>query len=314
MLSKLTPDVISILEHIPNAFYALDQDFRFLHANNRIQQLLGKTEPELIGMNIWEIFPSWKELAFGSVLTAAMASNEPARLEEFSPSHQKWFELNIYASPFGLAVYVTDVTARKEAESRLITLNHASEILATEHDLRSALDKVARIIVPKFSDWFLVHHMQGGIAEILHMHHQDEQQVKWAREYRERNKFEMNTCRPGTVPWVIRIGKAVLSNEGSEAAVAAIAMNEEHQKLLQQVAIKARIVVPMVVRGKIIGALSFTSSSPGRTYDDADLRFAGDLAVLIGMSIENSRMFDEMRRELAHKIRKHKEQSLTLSE
>jgi hypothetical protein len=33
------------------------------------------------------------------------------------------------------------------------------------------------------------------------------------------------------------------------------------------------------------------------------LRFASDLAILIGLTIENRRMFDEMKKELARKIK-----------
>jgi GAF domain-containing protein len=65
------------------------------------------------------------------------------------------------------------------------------------------------------------------------------------------------------------------------------------------------------MRDKTIGALTFISSTPERRYDDSDLRFASDLAILIGLTIENRRMFDEMKKDLARKI---KENSLKLTD
>src|ERR1051325_5348225 len=105
MPNRLTPEVISMLEHIPNAFYALDKNFCFLHANSKIQQLLSKREHELIGENIWKMYPEWKERPLYPVLNRAMDMAQPERLEEFSSLYQKWFEINAYPSSFGLAIY-----------------------------------------------------------------------------------------------------------------------------------------------------------------------------------------------------------------
>jgi PAS domain S-box-containing protein len=305
MPGRLTPEVISMLEHIPNAFYALDRNFTFLHANSKIQQLLNKTEDELIGQNIWTLFPAWKERNLYALLHQTMSKGQPARLEEFSPAFQKWFEINAYPSSYGLAIYVTDITDRKNAEAKLVMLNRAGQILAGEHDLQSALEQIAHIVVPAFTDWFVVYQLKEDTADILHLHHHDPEKDQWAVKYKEQMRLDMSKPRAGSVPWVIRLGQAVLYNDGDDTKMGTIAPHNEHPKMFGEIDVKARIVVPMPMRGKTIGAVSFTSTLPNRIYDDVDLRFATDLGVLIGMSIENTRMFEEMKKELAQKIREH---------
>ena len=49
MQSRFTPEVIQMLEHIPNAIYAQDQDLRFKFANKRMLEFMFKAEEDIIG-------------------------------------------------------------------------------------------------------------------------------------------------------------------------------------------------------------------------------------------------------------------------
>ena len=47
----------SILESIRDAFFALDRDWRITYVNSEAVLLLRKSREELMGGNLWELFP-----------------------------------------------------------------------------------------------------------------------------------------------------------------------------------------------------------------------------------------------------------------
>jgi signal transduction histidine kinase len=54
--------------------------------------------------------------------------------------------------------------------------------------------------------------------------------------------------------------------------------------------------VPLVAHARLVGAISFISSTTSRIYGPADLRLAEELAVRAALSIENARLYREARR------------------
>src|ERR1700739_3211362 len=50
-----------ILESIADGFVALDKNWRFTYINGVAEKLLGKNHSELIGKDMWEIFPAPKK-------------------------------------------------------------------------------------------------------------------------------------------------------------------------------------------------------------------------------------------------------------
>ena len=51
------------------------------------------------------------------------------------------------------------------------------------------------------------------------------------------------------------------------------------------------MMVPMRVRDRVFGVISFVSAESGRRFSDADLRLAEDLALRAGTAVENARLY-----------------------
>jgi len=47
----------TLLERILDAFVSVDSQWRFTYVNHHAEALLGKTREELLGRNVWEVFP-----------------------------------------------------------------------------------------------------------------------------------------------------------------------------------------------------------------------------------------------------------------
>jgi signal transduction histidine kinase/ActR/RegA family two-component response regulator len=67
----------------------------------------------------------------------------------------------------------------------------------------------------------------------------------------------------------------------------------EGLQLLQQLAPKSIIVVPMLARDRSIGTLTFITTRPERRYGDADLALARELARRAAIAVDNARVYAE---------------------
>ncbi len=112
----------NIIASISDPFYAVDQDWRFIYVNPSVLELWGKNRQDLIGKNIWEVFPpvTANLSMLHKMLHKAVSEQRSLAYEFYSDTYvhgaTHWWELNLYPSPTGIAVYFQDVTARKEAE------------------------------------------------------------------------------------------------------------------------------------------------------------------------------------------------------
>ncbi|WP_276256726.1 PAS domain S-box protein [Halomontanus rarus] len=116
---KLESELREILGRISDAFYALDEEWRFTHINDRAAEFLGYPKEKLRGQVIWDVFPGAVGSEFQNCYQEAMATQEPVSFEWYSDMFDSWEEVNIYPSETGLSVYFRDITERKEREQEL---------------------------------------------------------------------------------------------------------------------------------------------------------------------------------------------------
>jgi len=118
-----------ILESVSDAFVALDRDWRYTYVNARAGEMFGRAPASLLGKHIWTEFPEGIGQPFHRRYERAMAEQVACTLEEYYPPYDRWFENRIYPSPGGLAIYFSDITERKRAET----------LLQQERDLSNAV-------------------------------------------------------------------------------------------------------------------------------------------------------------------------------
>jgi diguanylate cyclase (GGDEF)-like protein/PAS domain S-box-containing protein len=111
--------VADILESITDAFIALDQSWRFTYINQRAEQLLRQSREQLQGRVIWRQFPEIAQLSSYTQFHRAVQERVSLTLEEYYPSFDAWYEIRIYPTRGGLAVYFHDISDRKRAYERL---------------------------------------------------------------------------------------------------------------------------------------------------------------------------------------------------
>jgi serine phosphatase RsbU (regulator of sigma subunit)/PAS domain-containing protein len=68
---------------------------------------------------------------------------------------------------------------------------------------------------------------------------------------------------------------------------------------MERLAPRSYLLVPLLARGRVIGAFTLLSTLPGRHYTAADLAFAETLAGRFALAIDNARLHDAASRSLA---------------
>ncbi len=122
--------ITNILESITDAFVAFDLNWNYTYINQKAQELLGKSQAELIGQNVWEIFPWAVELPSYKLIAKALAEKVTIEYEEFVPLWNKWLKVRFYPSDSGVCAYIQDVTDRKQAEAALKASQEKLRMLA----------------------------------------------------------------------------------------------------------------------------------------------------------------------------------------
>lgn len=93
------------LESISDAFFLLDEDWRFSFLNRQAERLLGRRGEDLLGRTIWDEFPQAIGSTFETGYRGAVAGNCSVRFEEYYRPLAAWFDVDAYPTPEGLAVY-----------------------------------------------------------------------------------------------------------------------------------------------------------------------------------------------------------------
>lgn len=133
-LAKSFKEKNEILESIGDGFFAVDKNFVVTYWNKKAEELLFKTKEEMLGKNLWEVFPEAKKLDSYLKYNHALNSGEAVYFEDFYPPIDRWYEVSAYPSESGLSVYFKDISDKKIVEKKLIESNERFEkvTLATQ--------------------------------------------------------------------------------------------------------------------------------------------------------------------------------------
>jgi PAS domain S-box-containing protein len=185
-----------------------------------------------------------------------------------------------------------DVTeARREEEARDF-LAEASRVLASSLHYEATLRTVARLAVPVLADWCAVDVIgeYGAIVRVA-VEHPDPERVRAAEEIARR--YPAPSDAPHGVPRVIRTRETDWVREIPEELLASVAVDEEHLRLIRTLGLRSYIVVPLVARDKVLGAITLVHAESGRRYGPEDVRLAEELARRAAVAIDNARLFRE---------------------
>lgn len=111
--------VLNILESTTDSYIELDVEWRFIYVNQKAEQLLGMDRRQLLGKQIWDVFPRTVQSVLFSTLHTARKTMENQVFDEYIPTFGAWLEFHVFPAEDTTAVYFRDITSRMLTESEL---------------------------------------------------------------------------------------------------------------------------------------------------------------------------------------------------
>ena len=208
---------------------------------------------------------------------------------------------------------VLDITERKRAEQerdlllareqlarveavrarrRLALLAAAGTTLSASLDYEATLEGIAGLVVPELADWCLVDALEedGSVTQVA-ADHADPGKKPLLRQLMSHRRFGEDA--PGTEAHVLRTGRSILHYEVSDELLAKSATGEDHLDVLRRLEIRSLMSVPLLARGRTLGAVTLVSTDPERRYGEEDLSLAEGLAYRCALAVDNSRLYSE---------------------
>jgi PAS domain S-box-containing protein len=297
-----------LLDHAPIGIATLDQHGAVVGWNRTAGTLIQRSERDVLGIPFVALFPPTEQAALQHILHESAATDraimptlvQAARADGLS----LW--LQITAAPLPLPGYVRgtlllfeDVTARIHAEQereasqqRLTFLAELGLVLAASLDYQTTLSRLAEALVPTLADWCIIDLIEAdqrldrvavatansAIEQPLHM-------------LRERYPLTWESRQPAAE--ALRQRRGVLFPGFSPESLAATVYDQDHLTLIEVLKPQSAMAVPIMLRDRLLGALTLARIAATPAYTEQDLRFAEEVANRAALVIENTRLYAE---------------------
>ena len=213
-------------------------------------------------------------------------------LISFTPLHDEQGEI------FGVSIVAQDITVRTRHEQAMRLLSNASNLVANSLDYEATLAAVAQLAVPGFADWSSVEILgPGGTMRQVAVAHSDPARAALGRELRRR--YPLNMELTFGVPNVVRTSQSELYEDIPDSLLQNIAQDQQELQALRKLGLRSAMIVPLIARGRTIGAMIFVSERAERRFTKADLLLAEELARRCAMAVDNARLYADLNRRVS---------------
>lgn len=111
------PDLAAALRRVTDGIASVNAGWRCTYINDVGAAMIGLTAADVVGRDIWTIFPEALGTAFEAAFTQALAEQTKVEFEEFLEPVGRWFSLRVFPSHDAITLYFRDVTDVRAAEA-----------------------------------------------------------------------------------------------------------------------------------------------------------------------------------------------------
>lgn len=292
-----------VASNLAEGVIAVDLEQRITLINPAAAGLIGCAAEEVLGRRVEEVIDvrhadgtpiTAEESPFG----AAILRNEPVRSDElrFSTGERALVPVSFACGPLrrdgsvaGAVLTFRDISALELAEKEQRTLAEVSAILASSLEHRRTLSAVVRFAVPLLADLcFLDERHDDGTCHRI--------EVAFANEKKSRDFADKVRGFAPRAGWrtpqanVLESGKSLLLSKIVDPS--SFAQDHEHAEIVRAIGLKSMLIVPLVARGRTLGALTFARTESDRRYSEIDLRLAEEIGHRAAIAIDNARLYE----------------------
>ncbi len=193
------------------------------------------------------------------------------------------------------ALLTATESARRSAEDshrRMTLLAEVTDTLSASLDVDAVLAKLAKLVVPRLADLCTVDLIDRPgepprLLAVAAITPQVEELLHLSDSYlpRRRNPRTM-------IGKALATGEPVLAARVTDEQLVGISICAEQARAYMDMELISGLVVPLIARGQVLGALSmFSTRASGRRYNADTVELMTELARRAALSVDNARMF-----------------------
>jgi PAS domain S-box-containing protein len=135
--ARVDQEISYIIESFSDPFIVLNRNLEYLYINSRSEEYFDTPKSELIGQQLFAIFPYLKNSPLDFTIQRAIQTQKPQTMDFYSRMAKRWFQATMYPYPDKIAVHFSDIHERKAAEERKDEF-----ISIAGHELRTPLTSI----------------------------------------------------------------------------------------------------------------------------------------------------------------------------
>ncbi|HET7508386.1 MAG TPA: SpoIIE family protein phosphatase [Solirubrobacterales bacterium] len=193
----------------------------------------------------------------------------------------------------GASVVARDITAqmrRRRAQEFLVA---ASRLLDTSLDPEETARTIVSTAVPELAELCLIdfRRADGWYGDSI-VAGADPEMAARLEQIRRAQPLDPGGEHP--VAQVLRLNQPMIWRDlKAPEVVDKVSQGEDHLQLMRDAGYNSAAVVPLVARGRTLGALSFLHAHGDLRYDPGDLDFLSELGDRAALALDNARLYRE---------------------
>jgi serine phosphatase RsbU (regulator of sigma subunit)/PAS domain-containing protein/anti-sigma regulatory factor (Ser/Thr protein kinase) len=291
---RLARDTVArTLEHMADAFLAVDTAWRVTYINRPAAELMRVDRLAAPGQTLWDLWPSLAAAGNDEAFHTAVETHEATTFATYDVERERWHELRVVPAPDGVSVFATDVTAvravERERSRELARPEQSRRVLAYSQAFAQAdsvadvTEVVATMVLPAFdATGLLVSLVDSGKLRLAgHAGY-----PLRAREALDGLPIDAD----------VPIAQVLRSREPQflPSRAAYLARYPLLGPLIEMSGKHAWAFVPLTVSGRALGSLTISFDAP-RELAPEERSLIVSLAGLLGQTLERARLRDAER-------------------
>jgi signal transduction histidine kinase len=190
-----------------------------------------------------------------------------------------------------LAIAFDKMASEVESAARIRELlDRASDVLAESIPESTGFDLLAELCIPRLADFCSIHiRSESGVLERTAFAHVD---ITKRRLVEVAIPTYTYATRDDTgAGLAVKLEKAVLVSHVDEGILREKSTTAEQQAAALALGVCSFLAVPLIARGRVLGAISLMMSDSGRHYTEADASVARELARRAAIAIDNAMLY-----------------------
>ena len=296
-----------ILDIAADAIITVDEAQRILHFNTGAELIFGYSRSEMIGQPLERLIPERFRAAHEGHMRRFGAGTETSRrmgerreifgLRRGDIEFPAEASISRLATPTGMlfTVVLRDITERKRVEREQRFLATLGEELARSLDVDATAQLAANVAVPALAD--------ACVLDLVAADALTRRIVSEGGPERTRAPLAalgaagpVGPDSPSRVIDVLRTRRSELvANVTEEWLEAHTDDTPNVAAVWRALDVRSLMIVPLVTRGHLLGALTLMAVSPRRHYEPNDLVFAEEIARRVALALDNARLYHAAR-------------------